>query len=68
MYFATESVQPVRYGWLAETGRPLFIPMEYTAAGAGVDAGEGRAAGDNLFGGGGSSPRVKGFLQMLFGK
>ena len=36
-------------GGLAETGRPLFIPMEYAAAGAGVDAGEWRAAGGQPF-------------------
>lgn len=45
----SESVQSVRYGWLAETGRPFFISLERAAAGAGVDAGEGRAAGGQPF-------------------
>ena len=45
----SESVKLVRYGGLAETGWPFFISLERAAAGAGVDAGEGRSAGGQPF-------------------
>ena len=55
-------------GGLLKPAGPFSCRWNAPQQAQGWTPGKGAPQGDNLFGGGGSSPRVKGFLQMLFGK
>jgi len=55
-------------GGLLKPAGPFSFLWNTPQQAHGWTPGKGAPQGDSLFGGGGSSPRVKGFLQMLFGK